>query len=113
MAHTREKAQSHTGATPTWARGPKVRAVAKTKRQFTRGKSVELEPAQVLSQNKGLHNTVEQLREANKKLKQAAAEQKVGQSAPPHKLAATPPATVDKKVVWKCQSCGLDHHSGG
>ena len=46
----------------------------------------------------------EQLREANKKLKQAAAEQKVGQNAPPPKTEAKPPAQVDTKAAWKCQT---------
>ena len=114
--HKGKGAVAHWG-NPYLGKGPKGQGSGKSKGKgkgdSPEAKGGEPEPAQVLSQNKGLQNTVEQLREANKKLKQAAAEQKVGQNAPPPKTVATPPAQVDTKAAWKCQSCGLDHHNGG
>ena len=120
--HKGKGAVAHWG-NPYLGKGPKGQGSGKSKGKgkgdSPEAKGGEPEPAQVLSQNKGLQNTVEQLREANKKLKQAAAELKVGPAVPQPKAKAagsppvkTPPATLDTKGPWACRTCGLDHHNG-
>ena len=76
-----------------------------------------VEPAKLLAtDNKGLRNTVEQLREANKQLRAKTNTAQASPEMPSAKTPVTnasPPAPVlDKKAPWSCRTCGLDHHNG-
>ena len=71
--------------------------------------------AELATANKGLLNTVEQLREANKMLRAAAASGEKGPLAKPQpkaKAVAPSPVALDTKAPWACRTCGLDHHNG-